>query len=570
MGIYKKFVSKVFPFIAIGGMSLLLCAAIFKDDLFEISKNLDIFSGLYKEVNLNYVDETKPGQLIKTAADAMLSSLDPYTEYYNESEIEDYKIITTGQYGGVGASVRQIKDKLVISEVYENSPAAKAGVKTGDILLEINGLIIKGKNTEEISRLMKGQAGTNVKIKIQKPNLGKLSNLNLQREEIRLKDVPFMGIVSGQIGYIKLTSFSQDAGREVRDALVKLKSDNNCTALILDLRENPGGLLQQAIDIVNLFVEKGLNVCITKGRIKDDVIYKSVNSPIDLNMPLVVLVNRNSASASEVVSGSLQDLDRAVIIGQRTFGKGLVQQTKPISYNTQIKLTVAKYYIPSGRCIQALDYSHRNSDGSVDQVPDSLITAFKTRGGRIVYDGAGILPDILTEQQIVSELAFSLISNDFIFNYATDYVVNHPDLMSDPVTFKLTASEYADFVKNYPGKDYHYNTECDDFLEDFKKSSEEAHRFDSLKGQVVALQKKLEYLKQQEFEINKEEIKSLLEEEIVTRYFYNRGKIERMLKTDKDIIRAVSILTEANKVKTVLTTIESPKKKFNPNRTYKN
>lgn len=543
--------------------------AAFTEDLFEISKNLDVFSAMYRELNLYYVDDTKPGQLIKTAADAMLQSLDPYTEYYTESEIEDYKIITTGQYGGIGATVRELPDKVLITEVYESSPAARAGIKAGDLIVEINGVTMKGKTPEDVARLMKGQAGTNIKLKIERLGDLKLLDFSLQREEIRVKDVPCYGMLNNETGYIKLTGFTQDAAKEVKEALTKLKTENNCKSLVLDLRQNPGGLLQQAVDIVNFFVEKGIDVCVTKGRIKEwEQTYKAVNNPIDLTMPLVVLVDRNSASASEVVSGSLQDFDRAVIIGQRTYGKGLVQQTKPLTYNAQLKLTVAKYYIPSGRCIQALDYSHRNEDGSVDHVSDSLITAFKTKTGRIVYDGAGILPDIQTEVQNMSDISYVLVSKNFIFDYATFYLIKHPKAPENAREFKLTDREYEEFLDHLSGKDINYKTGSEEALSILKTSAEEDKYFADIESEYKQLEKRLMDRKKDDLQKFKGEIKQLIEEEIASRYFYLKGRIEVSLKYDTDIKEAVSLLSKSEKIKGILTTIEKPKKPFNINKKF--
>ncbi len=541
----------------------------FVDDLFEISKNLDIFSSMYRELNLYYVDETKPGQLMKTASDAMLQSLDPYTEYYTESEIEDYKIITTGQYGGIGASVREIADKVVISEVYENSPAAKAGIKAGDIITEISGVAMKNKSSDEISKLMKGQAGSPIKLKIERLGEAKILDFNIMREEIRVKDVPYFGMLNAETGYIKLTGFTPNAAKEVKEAFLKLKNENNCKSLILDLRENPGGLLHQAVDIVNFFVEKGIDVCITKGRVKEwEQLYKAVNVPLDLTIPIAVLVDRNSASASEVVSGSLQDLDRAIIIGQRTYGKGLVQQTKPLAYSTQLKLTVAKYYIPSGRCIQALDYSHRNDDGSVEHVPDSLITAFKTRNGRIVYDGAGILPDVQTLPQNMSDITFTLIRKFFIFDYATLYLIKHPALNVSPRDFKLSEAEYNEFVSHLEGKDYNYKTESEDVLVALKKSAEDDKYFTDIENEYVQLQKKLLARKKDDLQKFKPEIKRMIEDEIVSRYHFMKGRIEASLKYDADVIEAASLLGNAGKLKDFLTTIQKATKPFNSNKKF--
>jgi len=561
----KKFFILLLPLV----ISSSIISYAFTDDLFEISKNLDIFSSMYRELNLYYVDETKPGQLMKTASDAMLQSLDPYTEYYTESEIEDYKIITTGQYGGIGASVREIADRVIISEVYENSPAAKAGIKAGDIITEINGITMKNKTSDDISKLMKGQAGTPIKLKIERSGETKIFDYNIIREEIRVKDVPYFGMLNTETGYIKLTGFTQDAAKEVREAFMKLKTESNCKYLVLDLRENPGGLLHQAVDIVNFFVEKGIDVCITKGRVKEwEQTYKAVNNPLDLTMPIAVLVDRNSASASEVVSGSLQDLDRAVIIGQRTYGKGLVQQTKPLSYNTQLKLTVAKYYIPSGRCIQALDYTHRNEDGSVDHVSDSLITAFKTRNGRIVYDGAGILPDLQTEPQTLSDITFTLVTKNLIFDYATLYLIKHPALNTSAKEFKLSDVEYAEFVNHLQGKDYTYKTESEEAMVALQKSAEGDKYFEDIKNEYEQLQKRLLDRKKDDLQKFKPEIKRMIEDEIASRYYFLKGRIEVSLKYDTDIIEAVSLLSNADKLKGFLTTIQKPAKPFNPNKKF--
>jgi carboxyl-terminal processing protease len=416
---------------------------------------------------------------------------------------------------------------------------------------------------------MKGQAGTPIKLKIERLGETKMLDFNLVREEIRVKDVPYYGMVNKETGYIKLTGFTQDAAKEVREAFMKLKNESNCKSVILDLRENPGGLLHQAVDIVNLFVEKGIDICVTRGRVKEwEQTYRAVNPPVDLTMPLVVLVDRNSASAAEVVSGSLQDLDRAVVIGQRTYGKGLVQQTKPLTYNAQLKLTVAKYYIPSGRCIQALDYTHRNDDGSVDHVADSLITAFKTRNGRIVYDGAGILPDIQTEEQNISDIAYTLAARNYIFDFATLYIIKHPALTTTPAEFALTDKEYDEFVSHLAGKDYTYNTNSEEALTILKKSAEEEKYFNDIEIEFKQLEKRLMDRKKDDLQKFKAEIKHLLEDEIVSRYLYLRGRIQSSLKYDTDLAAALQLLGKPDQMKTVLTTIEKPKKPFNVNKKF--
>ncbi|HOY50075.1 MAG TPA: S41 family peptidase, partial [Flavobacteriales bacterium] len=394
----------------------------FKDDYFEISKNLDIFATLFREVNLYYVDEIQPGQMMKTGIDAMLESLDPYTNYIPEDDIEDARFMTTGQYGGIGALIRTKDDFIVVSEPYEDAPAAKADLRAGDVILEIEGRSTKGKTSSDVVKVLKGQPNTPVKLLIKREGEEKPLEKTIVREEIKVNNVPYYGMVDDKIGYIKLTGFTQDAGREVKDALLKLKENDKLEGVVLDLRGNPGGLLREAINIVNVFVDKNLDIVSTKGKVKDwDKTYKSLNSPVDLNIPLAVLVNRSSASASEIVSGSIQDLDRGVIVGQRSFGKGLVQTSRPLSYNTQLKITTSKYYIPSGRCIQAKDYSHRNEDGSVGTVPDSMIKEFTTRAGRKVYDGGGVIPDVSMPVKEYTPISRSVMSNNIIFDFATQY-----------------------------------------------------------------------------------------------------------------------------------------------------
>ncbi|TAE90170.1 MAG: S41 family peptidase, partial [Bacteroidetes bacterium] len=386
---------------------------------FEISKNLDIFATLFREVNTYYVDDVDAGKLMKKAIDEMLESLDPYTNYISEAEAEDFRFQMTGQYGGIGSLVGTKGDYIVITDPYEGYPAQKSDLRAGDVLLEIEGKSTKGKSTSDISKLLKGQPGTQVKLLIKREGEGELLKV-VTREEIQLKNVPYYGMVSDNTGYIRLASFTQNAGKEVHDAMVELKKNAALKHVILDVRGNPGGLLHESINIVNVFIPTGQEVVSTKGKVQEwDKSYKSLNQPVDVEIPLVVLTNRGSASASEIVSGSIQDLDRGVVIGQKTFGKGLVQSTRPLTYNSQLKVTTAKYYTPSGRCIQALDYSHRNPDGSVGNVPDSLKKVFKTKGGRKVLDGGGVDPDIATKQNNYSKITESLLTNYLIFDYAT-------------------------------------------------------------------------------------------------------------------------------------------------------
>ncbi|MBA3680992.1 MAG: S41 family peptidase [Bacteroidetes bacterium] len=541
----------------------IIIGAAYTPDYFEISKNLDIFNAVYRELNVAYVDETKPGQLMKTSIDAMLGSLDPYTVYYTENDIEDYRFQTTGEYGGIGAQVNDIDGKLIIGDPYEGFAAYKAGIRAGDQIIGINGNNVEGKHSDNISGLLKGNAGTPIKLKLLKAGQTTPIEINLVREEIKAKAVPYYGMLpNGETGYIKLVSFTENCSGEVKEALLDLKN-KGCKNIVLDLRENLGGLLHEAVNIVNFFVEKGQEVVFTKGKVPDwDKTYLAVNNPIDTQIPLVVLVNENSASASEIVSGALQDLDRALIIGKRTYGKGLVQQTKPLIYGAQIKITVAKYYIPSGRCVQALDYSNKDEEGRVDKVPDSLITAFKTKGGRIVYDGAGIMPDIKTVDEKYSNVLISLISKNHIFNYGTKYYLAHQQLAT-PAAFNLTDAEYNDFVDYLKDKDYKYKTKSEVELEDLKKNAEEEKYYADIKAEFDVLLNKMTSNKKDDLVKHKAQIKRYLEEEITSRYYFQKGRIEFSLKNDDDLKEGVRLLSDQNKVKIILTSSEKATKPFN-------
>jgi carboxyl-terminal processing protease len=522
----------------------------FKDDYFEISKNLDIFATLFREVNLYYVDEVQPGQLMKTGIDAMLESLDPYTNYIPEDDIEDARFMTTGQYGGIGALIRTKEEHIVIAEPYEDSPAAKADLRAGDVILEIEGKSTKGKTTSDIVKVLKGQPNTPVKLLIKRDGEEKSIEKTIMREEIKVDNVPYYGMVDDKIGYIKLTGFTQDAGREVKDALVKLKENPALEGVVLDLRGNPGGLLREAINIVNIFVEKNIDIVSTKGKVKEwDKTYKSLNAPVDLTIPLAVLVNRSSASASEIVSGSIQDLDRGVIVGQRSFGKGLVQTTRPLSYNTQMKITTSKYYIPSGRCIQAKDYSHRNEDGSVGTVPDSMIKQFSTRAGRKVYDGGGVIPDVSLSTKEYTPISRSVVSNNLIFDFATIYRSKHPELASAR-DFKVTPEIFTEFSNFLSTKEYSYKTESEKY-------------FEAAKAEFEQLKQKIDHDKKADIEKSKDQLSELLADEITSRYFYQRGRIESSFSYDTELKKAVEILKNPTFYKEILSGkyVEEVKKK---------
>lgn len=518
---------------------------------FEISKNLDIFATLYREINTYYVDDVDAGKLIKTGITEMLKSLDPYTNFISESEAEDFRFQMTGQYGGIGSLVGTKGEYVVITEPYEGYAAQKADLRAGDIVLEIEGKSTKGKTTSDISKMLKGQPGTPVKLLIKREGEGELLK-TITREEIQIKNVPYSGIINNDIGYIRLASFTQNAGKEVRDALIELKKNTKLKGIIIDVRGNPGGLLHESINIVNVFVQQGQEIVSTKGKVSEwDKVYKTLNQPVDTETPVIVLTNRGSASASEIVSGSIQDLDRGVVIGQRTFGKGLVQSTRPLSYNTQLKVTTAKYYTPSGRCIQALDYSHRNEDGSVGSVPDSLKKSFKTKSGRTVYDGGGITPDIVTNTSEFSKITESLITNQLIFDFATQYRIKHASIQPAK-DFKLNEQDYTEFKQFIANKNYDYQTKSEKALEEFKLKAEDEKYFEAVKAQYDNLKQNLHHDKLADLEKNKAEIIQLLELEIAKRYYFQRAAYEMAYKNDDDIKEALKLFEDINKYKKIL------------------
>jgi len=534
-------------------LSLLITSFVsvgFVDNYFEISKNLDIFTTLYKELNTFYVDETNPGDLMKKGIDEMLKSLDPYTTYIPESEIEDFRFMTTGQYGGIGAMITQIGEFVYISEPYEGFPAQKAGLMAGDKILEINGKTAKGKTTEEVSKVLKGQPNTVVTLLMERQNLEKPFEVSFDREQVSVASVPYSAYVEEGIAYVRLRSFTRNCANDLKNAIKDLQKEEEMKGLILDLRSNPGGLLNESVDIVNLFVEKGEEVVSTKGKIKSwEKSYVANKTPLDTDVPLVVLINSSSASASEIVSGSIQDLDRGVVIGQRSYGKGLVQQTRKLSYNSQLKLTVAKYYIPSGRCIQALDYSSRNDDGSVGKVPDSLMTSFVTRNGREVKDGGGILPDIVTEPGKYSMIIPSLLKERLFFDFATDYRFSHDTILYD---FEFSDADFLDFTNYISDKDYTYETATEKSLKKLKKKAEDEEYFDSLSEEYDALVLKMELNKEDDLKNSKGDIKEILTGEIMSRYYYQKGRLKAGLNFDIELDKAIEILQNKEQYNKIL------------------
>ncbi len=512
------------------------------EKLFLVDKNLDIYYTLVRELNLFYVDEINPTDLVKTSIDKMLESLDPYTNYIPESDMEDFRFMTTGEYAGVGALISKHGDEVVIAEPYEGFPAQKAGLKAGDILREVAGKSTEKLSTEDVSNLLKGPANKVVRVKVERPGKKKNLEIDILREKIQIDAVPYYGMLDDETGYIRLSNFTKDCGDEVKKAFVELKEQKGAKSLVLDLRSNPGGLLMESVKIVNLFVPKGSEVVSTKGKVKQwDKTYKATENPIDTVMPMAVLVNRGSASASEIVAGALQDLDRAVIIGTRTFGKGLVQTTRDLSYNTKLKVTTAKYYIPSGRCIQALDYSHRNEDGSVGTIPDSLITEFTTKKGRKVYDGGGIVPDQKIHLDRLSSLSINLVRDFMFFDYATKFANEHESIAA-PEEFEITDAIFNDFKTFVKERKFSYQSETEEMFKKLLETAKEERYYDVAEGEFEALKVKIGHELDKDLESFKEEVKEMLTDEIVTRYYYQKGAIKSAIREDKGIDKAKEIL----------------------------
>lgn len=512
---------------------------------FEIAKNLDIYYSLFRELNTFYVDEIDPGKLVKESIDDMLQSLDPYTNYIPESDIEDFRFMTTGEYGGIGALISKHGDDIIISEPYENFPAYKAGLRAGDVLLEVSGKSTNNLSTEDVSNLLKGSAGQIVTVKVKRYGEKKPLNLNVIREKISIDPVSYAGMLDSVTGYIRLSSFTKDCAEKVKKAYLELKEGEGAKQLILDLRGNPGGLLIEAVDLCNIFVPKDQEIVTTKGKVSEWYkTYKTLENPVDTLIPIAVLVNRGSASASEIVSGTLQDLDRAVIIGSRTFGKGLVQTTRDLSYNAKLKVTTAKYYIPSGRCIQALDYSHRNPDGSVGHIPDSLISEFSTKNGRKVFDGGGIIPDVKIDDKELSNLSVKLIQQFKIFDYATKFRSENESV--PPVEdFTIDDKTYDDFVAFVENSDFKYSSETQKVLSELKESAKEEKYLDMAEEQIAALEKALTPNLARDLKKFKDEISMLLKNEIVSRYYYQKGESQSVIEDDDAVHRGMEIL--ANK-----------------------
>jgi carboxyl-terminal processing protease len=519
---------------------------------FEIAKNLDIFATMYREINTYYVDEVVPTKFMKEGIDAMLENLDPYTNYIPEDEIEDYRTHMTGQYGGIGAIIGTRDNKAIILMPYENFPAHKNGLMIGDEIVSVDGIDCKGKNTSDISKLLKGQAGTSVKITVRRYGKADTFDVVVTREKIKIDNVPYYGMIDKETGYIKLSEFTSNASKDVRNALEKLKEDG-AKSIVFDLRDNPGGLLNEAVNISNIFIPKDKPIVSTKGKTSDwNKVYYATTMAVDTDIPVAVLTSSRSASASEIVSGVIQDYDRGVIVGQRSYGKGLVQATRPLSYNAQLKITTAKYYTPSGRCIQAIDYSHRNEDGSVGKIPDSLRHEFLTANKRVVYDGGGITPDIQVERKPQAPITASLVSKHLIFDYATLFVSSHKTI-GEAREFNFTEQDYKVFVDWLKDKDYDYTTKVESTIAELEKAAKnEKYYDDAMKAQIESLRKAASHNKERDLQTFKNEIIELLETEIASRYYLQRGIIESSFDNDEDVLEALKVLKDSERYKKIL------------------
>lgn len=518
---------------------------------FDIAKSLDIFATLFKEVNAYYVDEINPKDLIDKGINGMLETLDPYTDYIAEENLEEFSIQTTGQYAGIGALIGVINNKTVITNPYDGLPANKAGLKVGDQIISIDGTNIDGKSTTEVSSLLKGKPSTMVKLVVRRTGQSQDIVLNINREKIKLTNVAYKGIVSEDIGYIKLDDFTPGAAREVEEAVIELKK-LGAKKLVLDLRDNPGGLLYEAVNIVNLFIPKGLEVVATKGKVQDwNKTYVSLNNPIDTSTPLAILTSGGSASASEIVAGAIQDYDRGILVGQRTFGKGLVQTTRQLSYNAQLKVTTAKYYIPSGRCIQALDYANRHEDGSVDKFADSVKSEFLTKGGRKVYDGGGLDPDVEVKNEFLSPAAIQLITSGYIFDYATIYCAERTDFGSAQ-NFRLSDEDYKKFGEWLTTKKFTFNSDLEKQMEQLVAVSKKERMYGELQGQLSALQNQIGQNRKKDLMRYKDEIAKVLEEEIAFHYGLIKSQVMLSLERDNEMKEAIKYLHEDGQYRSLL------------------
>ncbi len=527
-------------------LSAILSAYILRNESkdFKLQKNLDIFYSLIRELNAFYVDEIKPDMLFREGIDGMLNELDPYTTYYPEEDRDDFAFMTTGKYGGIGSLIRQSGDYTVLTQIYKGFPADLAGLKAGDILKAIDGESLKGMNATGVSDKLKGEPNTGIVLTIERQ--GSEFDKKITRKRVAIPPVPYFGMLENKTGYIRFTNFTQDCSTDVKEALTTLLEKQGAKKIILDLRSNPGGLLSEAVEIVNFFVGPGHEVVSTKGRVeKFDHVYKTMNQAIDEDIPLVIMINSGTASAAEIVAGAIQDLDRGVIVGQRSYGKGLVQISRPLSYNATLKVTTAKYYIPSGRCVQAIDFSHRNEDGSVGHIPDSLTSEFKTLNGRIVKDGGGISPDYEVEAEQLGQLATELYIRSFLFDYATKYFWENQKI-SNPTDYSISDETYKDFGEYLKERKFSYESVTEDALERLETIAKKEKYFENNRELFEDMEKALDHNFDADLQLNREQVTRLLEDEIIGRYYYEEGVIKHALPNDKQLNKAVEIVNDQN------------------------
>lgn len=532
------------------------------DRTFQMAKNLDIFNSIVKELDLFYVDTIDPNKTIREGIEAMLYSLDPYTNYFPEEDQSELEQMLKNSYGGIGSIITwnpKLK-RSMISEPYEGMPAAEVGLKAGDILMSIDGKDLAGKNNQEVSEMLRGQVGTDFKLKVKRPGTEKELEFDIVRRSIQLPIIPYYTVLENQIGYINLSTFSGDPSKEFKQAFLDLKKQG-IKSLVIDLRNNGGGLLDEAVEIANFFLPRGETLVTTKGKIKQaSNTYKTLREPLDLDIPLAVLVNSVTASSSEILAGSLQDLDRAVIIGTRTYGKGLVQTTRPLPYGATMKITTSKYYIPSGRCVQAIDYTHRNEDGSVGRIPDSLTTVFHTAAGREVRDGGGVTPDIVVKQEKLPNILFYLVNDNLIFDYATEYCLKHPTIAA-PEQFEITDADYNDFKTLVKKADFKYDQQSEKLLKNLKEMAEFEGYLTDASQEFEALEKKLTHNLDRDLDHFSKDIKNMIAIEIIKRYYYQRGSIIQQLKDDSDLKEAIKILGDSERYKKMLSAPQNNEEK---------
>lgn len=532
------------------------------DRTFQMAKNLDIFNSIVKELDLFYVDTIDPNKTIREGIEAMLYSLDPYTNYFPEEDQSELEQMLKNSYGGIGSIITwnpKLK-RSMISEPYEGMPAAEVGLKAGDILMSIDGKDLAGKNNQEVSEMLRGQVGTDFKLKVKRPGTEKELEFDIVRRSIQLPIIPYYTVLENQIGYINLSTFSGDPSKEFKQAFLDLKKQG-IKSLVIDLRNNGGGLLDEAVEIANFFLPRGETLVTTKGKIKQaSNTYKTLREPLDLDIPLAVLVNSVTASSSEILAGSLQDLDRAVIIGTRTYGKGLVQTTRPLPYGATMKITTSKYYIPSGRCVQAIDYTHRNEDGSVGRIPDSLTTVFHTAAGREVRDGGGVTPDIVVKQEKLPNILFYLVNDNLIFDYATEYCLKHPTIAA-PEQFEITDADYNDFKALVKKADFKYDQQSEKLLKNLKEMAEFEGYLTDASQEFEALEKKLTHNLDRDLDHFSKDIKNMIAIEIIKRYYYQRGSIIQQLKDDSDLKEAIKVLGDSERYKKMLSAPQNGEEK---------